>query len=53
MVPHIKKVAESADRLKPVEESPRGLFLIVPTELLALLPFPVILRDYAFAAPGP
>jgi hypothetical protein len=41
------------ERLKPVEEYPPGLFLVVFDEMLVLLPFPVVLRDYTLVATGP
>jgi hypothetical protein len=41
------------ERLKPVEESPPGLFLVVSPERLTLLPFPVALRDYTLVTLGP
>jgi hypothetical protein len=41
------------ERLKPVEEFPPGLFLVVFAEMLALLPFPVSLRDCALVTLGP
>jgi hypothetical protein len=40
------------ERLKSVEESPPGLLLVVFHEMLALLPFPVGLRDYALVTLG-
>jgi hypothetical protein len=39
--------------MKPGEESPPGLFLVVSAEMLVLLPFPVVLRDYTFVTIGP
>ena len=35
------------------EQFPQGLFLVVSAEMLALLPFAVILRDYSLVALGP
>jgi hypothetical protein len=40
-------------RLKLVKEYPPGLFLVVFDEMLTLLPFPVVLRDYTLVATGP
>jgi hypothetical protein len=41
------------ERLKPVEEFPPGLFLVVSHEMLALLLFPVALRDYTLVTLDP
>jgi hypothetical protein len=41
------------ERLKPVEEYPPELFLVVSNEMLALLPFPAVLRDYTLVTLGP
>lgn len=39
--------------LKLVEEYSLGLFVVVSPELLALLPFPVVLRDYTLVTLDP
>jgi hypothetical protein len=39
--------------MKPVEEFPLGLFRVDSHEMLARLPFPVVLRDYTLVTIGP
>jgi hypothetical protein len=40
-------------RLKPVEEYPLGFCLVVSHEMLAVLPFTVVLQQYTLVTLGP
>jgi hypothetical protein len=40
------------EKLKRVEQFPSGLFLVVSREMLALLPFPLVLRHYTHVTLG-
>jgi hypothetical protein len=43
----------AAEKAELSREIPSHLILIVSAELLALLPSPVVLRDYTLVTPGP
>jgi len=43
----------AAEKAELSREIPSHLFLVVSAELLALLPSPVVLRDYTLVTPGP
>jgi hypothetical protein len=43
----------AAEKAELSREIPSRLLLVVSHEMLALLPFPVVLRDYTLVTPGP
>jgi hypothetical protein len=43
----------AAEKAELSREIPSRLFLVVSHEMLALLPFPVVLRDYTSVTLGP
>jgi hypothetical protein len=43
----------AAEKAELSREIPSRLFLVVSPEMLALLPFPVVLRDYTLVTLGP